>query len=228
MLEDEETKVKLLNVLSDTTTVCTFFQFISGSEVVLSFRKKGNTGDTSSLPFVVGTANSVIWFKYGVLVDQANMKIVNAMGFFFLGGYAVAFYVYALRRSSINKQIFCAMASLFTLLAFVDRQETKEEKLALLGSVGAALSVLFCAAPLASIGAVVKNKTSESLPFYMILMTFVITLQWWMFGFLIGDVFICYPNAIGCLVSGIQLYLFVIYPRRRKHQKLSNSETFNT
>ena len=75
MLEDEETKAKLLNVLSVTTTVCTFFQFISGSEVVLSFRKKGNTGDTSSLPFVVGTANSVIWFKYGVLVDQANMKI---------------------------------------------------------------------------------------------------------------------------------------------------------
>ncbi len=45
-----------------------------------------------------------------------------------------------------------------------------------------------------------------------ILMVFAVTTQWCLYGWLVSDGFVCYPNAIASAVSGAQLTLFCIYP----------------
>ncbi|CAD7013854.1 unnamed protein product [Ceratitis capitata] len=43
-------------------------------------------------------------------------------------------------------------------------------------------------------------------------MTFLVSVQWVIYGVIISDTFIQIPNFLGCLLSLLQLCLFVIYP----------------
>jgi hypothetical protein len=47
----------------------------------------------------------------------------------------------------------------------------------------------------------------------------LVTIMWFLYGFALNDAFIQVPNAIGALISGVQLYLFVIYPNEPKSRK---------
>lgn len=76
------------------------------------------------------------------------------------------------------------------------------------------MTVLFFAAPLTMLFHVVRVKNSESLPFPLIASSFFVSLQWFVYGLLIDDTFVQVPNFLGCLLSGTQLALFVIYPSR--------------
>ena len=67
-------------VLNVTATLSTILQFLAGSTVCIGFITKGSTGDASSLPFVAGALNCAAWFKYGVLIRQPAMQVVNFVG----------------------------------------------------------------------------------------------------------------------------------------------------
>ena len=58
------------------------------------------------------------------------------------------------------------------------------------------------------------TKNTEVLPFPLILTNFFVTLQWYFYGYLLEDYFIQIPNLLGCILSSIQLTLFVIYPNK--------------
>lgn len=76
------------------------------------------------------------------------------------------------------------------------------------------VTVVFFAAPLTMLMHVVRVRNSESLPFPLIASTFVVSLQWFVYGLLIDDTFVQVPNLLGCLLAGAQLALFVVYPSR--------------
>lgn len=52
------------------------------------------------------------------------------------------------------------------------------------------VTILFFGAPLASLMHVIKVKSSESLPFPIILSTFIVSLQWFLYGIIINDKFV--------------------------------------
>ena len=79
------------------------------------------------------------------------------------------------------------------------------------GLLSSSMSVLYCAAPLASVVTVVRSRSTESLPFYLILATIAMTGSWTLYGFIIKDMFVILPNLLGCLIASGQLLLFVIY-----------------
>ncbi|XP_035216516.1 sugar transporter SWEET1-like isoform X2 [Stegodyphus dumicola] len=63
-------------------------------------------------------------------------------------------------------------------------------------------------------GQVLKTKSTESLPFPIILASFIVTTLWFFYGFLKHDTFLQIPNAIGTMLSGFQLSLFAILPEK--------------
>ena len=73
------------------------------------------------------------------------------------------------------------------------------------------MSVLYCAAPLASVVTVIRTRSTESLPFYLILATMAMTASWTLYGFIIEDTFVILPNLLGCLIASGQLLLFIVY-----------------
>jgi hypothetical protein len=40
----------------------------------------GSTGDISGLPFVVGALNCAVWLRYGLLIGDAPLMLVNGIG----------------------------------------------------------------------------------------------------------------------------------------------------
>lgn len=58
------------------------------------------------------------------------------------------------------------------------------------GLVCCSITIVFFAAPLTSIANVIKTKNTDSLPFPMIVMGFVVSCQWYIYGVLLQDKFI--------------------------------------
>lgn len=91
--------------------------------------------------------------------------------------------------------------------------ETINSRVGLMCCMG---SIIFCAAPLISLTEVFRTQCTEVLPFPLILSTFLVTGLWWLYGIIIQNTFVQYPNLIGCGLASFQLLLFIVYPSKRK------------
>ena len=217
----------LASILNLTGPACSVLQFLTGSQLCYTFAKKGSVGDASSAPFVAGGLCAAVWFKYGLLIEQPAVSGVNLFGVALFAIYTAVFYRYAARKLPVMRQTVFAIG-FFVAVSLVLGQLRATGKLDMekkaLGLLAAMMSVAFCASPLASVGHVIRTRNTESLPFALLVMNFVTTFQWWMFGLLINDPFVNYPNMIGCILSGVQLGLFLVYPNHRTNAKKSHSE----
>lgn len=84
------------------------------------------------------------------------------------------------------------------------------------GYLCCSVTVVFFAAPCCMLMQVFRIKSTEMLPFPLILSSFLVSTQWFIFGVLAHDLYLQVPNLIGALLSGTQLLLFLIYPNKPK------------
>ena len=80
-----------------------------------------------------------------------------------------------------------------------------------LGLLSSSMSVLYCAAPLSTAVTVIKTKSTDSLPFNLILATITMTGSWSMYGLIIRDNFVIVPNLLGFFISTAQMSLFAMF-----------------
>jgi len=91
------------------------------------------------------------------------------------------------------------------------------DSIQLLGSFGCVAAVILMASPLATMKNVIKDKSTESIPFPMSLAFFCNGISWASYGwFVANDPYIWLPNVLGTMAASLQLSLFVIYPNRSK------------
>lgn len=90
-------------------------------------------------------------------------------------------------RHSITKQYLVAIISLYLLYNI---PIYSKEPIKIIGFLASSFNVAFFASPLTQIRIVLKTKNAESLPFLLILVSFISSLLWFYYGLLINDVFI--------------------------------------
>jgi len=211
VLEDWKDTVSL------SATIATVINFLTGLQVIRGYVRKGSAGDSSGLPFIVGSLNCAIWLKYGLLIDDWTIKVVNLIGTTLLASYSLAFYKYTPYKTSSIKQMVFAFGFFMTLSFYVDRMdEDQEESRYILGIVGCAMGVGFFASPLASLAQVIRTRSTEVLPFPLIVANFFVTSNWWLYGIILDDNFVLVPNALGWCLAMFQLLLFAYFPSKRK------------
>lgn len=88
-----------------------------------------------------------------------------------------------------------------------------------MGWLTATMAVAYSSAPLACINHVCQTKTTESLPFYLIIANFLVTGQWTLYGLMIDDMFVTIPNLLGCMAASAQLCLYLCFPRKFTESK---------
>merc|ERR1719336_1047917 len=64
-----------------------------------------------------------------------------------------------------------------------------------LGLIGSLSAILLMASPLAVMKAVVRDQTSIYLPIPTVVTTFINALTWLLYGIVVGDAFIWFPNG---------------------------------
>ncbi|KAK4287580.1 hypothetical protein Pmani_039349 [Petrolisthes manimaculis] len=208
------------DTIAITATILTILQFLSGTDICRRIVKQGATGDISGFPFVGGVFSTSVWLTYSLLLNDLSMSVTNAVGLalqmiylFIYTKYCISPGAwYATRRQMAALVTVVAIAMYYVLFSGAEPDVIKT-RVGLLCCLG---SIVFCAAPLVSLTQVFSTQCTDVLPFPLILATFLVTGLWWLYGLILQDPFVQYPNLIGCGLAGFQLLLFVVYPAHRK------------
>ncbi|XP_056638326.1 sugar transporter SWEET1 [Diorhabda sublineata] len=205
------------NILATTASICTILQFLTGTLTCQKVVQNKSTGDISAFPFVSGCLSTSLWLRYGFLINDSSIILVNTVGATLFFAYVITFYLYSINKTVILRQFLCCLFLLIIILLHIHNNVDNTELVRVhLGLMCCGVTVLFFAAPLASLLHVIKVKNTESLPYHLIFATFIVSLQWLIYGLVLKDQFVQIPNFIGCILSGFQLSLFLIYPKKGK------------
>ncbi|CAG9834838.1 unnamed protein product [Diabrotica balteata] len=205
------------SILATTASICTILQFLTGTLTCQKIVQNKSTGDISSFPFVSGCLSTSLWLRYGFLINDSSIILVNTVGATLFFAYVLTFYLYSINKTAIVRQFLGCFFFLVIILLHIHNNATEEELVrSHLGLVCCGVTILFFAAPFASLLHVIKMKSTESLPYHLIFASFIVSLQWLIYGYVLKDEFVQVPNLIGCILSGIQLSLFLIYPKKSK------------
>lgn len=104
------------NLLATTASICTILQFLTGTlvelviliSVIIShifFRficqkivQNKSVGEASSFPFVSGCLSTSLWLRYGFLIGDSSLILVNTVGATLFFAYVVTFYLYSIKK----------------------------------------------------------------------------------------------------------------------------------
>ncbi|XP_046391127.1 sugar transporter SWEET1 [Ischnura elegans] len=212
------------SALATTASISTILQFLSGVLICRKIVRKGTCGDTSCFPFVAGFASCSLWLRYGCLIEDVSLIVVNCVGAFLQLSYVFIYLLYSPKKTTILRQLGAVTLVLFLTLAYVHYESDPHIARTRMGLICCSMTLLFFVAPFSVLTQVIRTKSSESLPFPLIVTTFVVSCQWFTYGVLLNDQFVQIPNAFGCILSALQLSLFVIYPK----SNITKSEKWST
>lgn len=202
------------NFVSTLAVITTVLQFLSGVLVCKQYVANKTTAESTPLPFICGVLSCCLWFLYG-LVKQDNLIIlVNLIGEALMIVYTIIFYVYTFKKSTVLKQILITVGYVIFMIVYVTVEENNEILLTRLGIMACCLTLLTIAAPMTKLLHVFKVKSTECLPFPMILMSFFVSSLWFLYGMIEEDSYLLMPNFVGAVLAMSQLSLFVIYPNK--------------
>ncbi|XP_050447787.1 sugar transporter SWEET1 [Cataglyphis hispanica] len=209
------TLMEIKDALALTASIFTVLQFLAGVLVCKKYIRNGTTGDSSCLAFITCFMSCSLWLRYGVLIGDLFIVSVNIFGTVLQICYMIIYIMYSVKGSTTIKQFMVAICFVLLIYLYSIYQEDKVLAAKHVGFLSCSLTVLFFASPLISLVHVIRVKSTESLPFPVIMASMIVSCQWFAYGCLLGDQFIQIPNFMGCVLSGFQLSLFLIYPSKR-------------
>ncbi|XP_011879212.1 PREDICTED: sugar transporter SWEET1 isoform X1 [Vollenhovia emeryi] len=212
------TLMEIKDALALSATICTGLQFLAGILVCKKYIRNGTTGDSSGLAFVTCFMSCSLWLRYGMLIGDLFIISVNIFGTILQICYVCVYILYNVKRSTTIKQFTVAIGLVSLVYLYSIYQEDKVLAERHVGFLSCSLTIIFFASPLISLAHVIRMKSTESLPFPVIMASMIVCCQWFAYGCLLSDQFIQIPNFMGCVLSGFQLSLFLIYPSKRADQ----------
>lgn len=176
-----------------------------------------NIRNLSSLPFLSLLTNSVVWVIYGVYKNEMPVLLPNILGVL-TGLFSIAYYqiysVYPIPLSYFLTSLIIIGGAAGSGYLLHDIE--------MVGYIGSVLAVLMMASPLATLGRVMREKSTRCMPFYTSMSAWMNACSWSLYGGLIAhDNVIFVPNMISLGLACVQLSLYVIYgfDHRREDKK---------
>lgn len=175
------------------------------------------TFQTSSLPFTSGLLSCSLWLRYGVLIKENTIILVNAIGVFLFVCYCISYFVFTVNKERMMQQLMLVLLMITFAIGYSWVEPDDQQASQLIGELAyqsylnclihhndpiplglmcCSVGVFFFASPLIKLKHVIATRNTECLPFPIILASFFVTLQWFIYGYLISDSFIQVSCAI--------------------------------
>ncbi|XP_073811206.1 sugar transporter SWEET1 [Musca autumnalis] len=199
-------------LLETTAVITTVLQYLSGAVICRKYISKKSTGESSGFPFICGFLSCSYWVLYGMLSNEHSVVLVNSIGVTLFLIYTLIYYVFTVNKNAYVKMFLFVLTALCGIAFYINTIPDIQQAQNFMGIVCCVVTVTFFAAPLTNLLHVIRVKNSESMPFPLIIMSFLVSVQWLIYGVIISDTFIQLPNFLGCILSLMQLGLFVCYP----------------
>ena len=137
------------------------------------------------MTFIVGVVMTFVWWSYGRLVGDSAIQTVNGTGLVLQTAYCFCFYSFTNAKIQTGKKMFLTLLLLILVQTYIVNETEHETATFRIGLFGSFLSVSYCLAPLATIQHVMSTKSTESLPFPLILNSVIFTSIWSVYGVII-------------------------------------------
>jgi len=218
-VKDANEAMAFLDILSVVAIISTIGVFLTGITICRTIARIGSTRGVSSIPFVLGAIGCHFWLEYGRLKQDRTMISINLIGLIFQLAYIAYYYIYCIDRGTLHRLLVTSLAACGAVSFYINViSPPYATAVAQLGTMCLILNILGFAAPLAGVKHVMATKSTETLPFALILANLIVAFEWLLYGYLIEDIYMTIPNAIGILLSLLQLSLFIIYPTTPKRR----------
>ncbi|KAG6620745.1 MtN3-like protein [Phytophthora cinnamomi] len=202
----------ITNVVACITTVVLLF---SPSPDFRRIDTQKCTGEVRVLPVLMLGLNCYMWAVYGLVIDTYFPVLsINAFGALVSLGFTLVFYRWSSDRS-LHKMgaVAGGWATLVLLFALLCKTDTifvppnAQERI--VGYVAVGINVALYASPLQTMKLVLRTKSAASLPATMCCMNLLNGSLWMLYGILANDMFVLTPNAMGVVLSVVQVALCV-------------------
>lgn len=203
------------DLVGSIAAIVTMGQMFSGTFMCWDIYKQGNTRGLPSTPFLGGIVMSIINLKYGYILRDDTMIQVNFFGLGLNIIYVLIYFNYTEEKVKTWAHIGISGAISAALLGYAEMEDPKLVEYRL-GLIITAFMFFLIASPLFSLNDIIKNKSTEGLPFPMILSGTVVTFMWLLYGIILRNQFLVIQNVVALVLCSIQLSLFVIYPSKPK------------
>lgn len=207
---------EIKDALALTASICTVLQFLAGVFVCRKIVRNGSTGSSSPLAFVTCYTSCMLWMRYGMLISDRFIVFVNIFGSTLQASYVVVFTVYAVKRHRVIKQMIAATCFVMAVYLYSFYDTDRQQAAKYVGLLCCAVTVLFFASPLTLMAHVIKAKSTESLPFPVIVASLIVSCEWFAYGSILNDPFVRIPNFLGCVLSAFQLSFFCVYRNEKR------------
>jgi len=186
-----------------------FYLQLTGLDTVGKIYKQKTTGNYSPAQFISQCLNGMVWCVYGWLAKKFIIVVPNFTAFLLGAVYSAIYLRYAKGNTSMHVWI---CLSLYVVVWLIMALIFVEHRLQTIGFFGSVTSVCMLAAPLASVGTVIKEKNTSSLPFKTSAASLINATLWLVYGlYVIVDPYVYVPSVLGVIASLVHVSLFLIY-----------------
>lgn len=141
------------DVLAFSATVSTVLQFLTGSLICREYFKLKSVGDvcwtlwrlkdeilmnfitlqTSSLPFTIGMLSSSLWLRYGTLIEDTTLIVVNSIGASLFTLYSLSFFLFTVKKRKVLQQLMLVLLMITFALGYSYVADSDAEASRLIG-----------------------------------------------------------------------------------------------
>ncbi len=184
-----------------------FFLLIQAASVqtCYSIYKSKSVGSLSIIPYVSLFTNCSVWVMYTMITEDYTVMWPNLAGVFTGLGCTCIYHIYSFDNHLNTYVVSFALIALS--LQFATKLDTNS-----IGIEGCILATILMGSPLATVGTVLRERSTAALPLYPSLFTWCNAASWSLYGILISkDVMIWSPNVAGLILATIQMFMFVLF-----------------
>lgn len=205
-----------LDVVNIAATVTTIVLLFSPSPDFRRIHTQKSTGEVRVLPVLMLGVNCYTWAMYGFLSSTYfPVMSINAFGALTSLVFTLVFYRWSSDRPTLHKMGAIAGGWALLVLLFAVLCKTSVIPLSsniqkkIVGYIAVIINVALYAAPLQTMKLVLQTRSAVSLPATMCCVNLVNGSLWMLYGILANDMFVLTPNALGVVLSTVQVALCV-------------------
>ncbi|CAB3252037.1 unnamed protein product [Arctia plantaginis] len=202
-------------IVGQVTTLVTVIQMLSGTFLCWDIYKQGSTRGVAITPLLGGLVLNILNVKYGYIIRDDPCIQVSLLGTFLHLIYSVFYFQYTNEKMKVWMQFgLCSILST-VLIGYTQIEDPGlvEDRF---GWIITVIFLTLIASPLSGLKTVIKNQSTEGMPFPIILSGAIVSFAWLVYGFILRNDLIVIQNIVALLLSSVQLLLFVIYPSKPK------------
>jgi len=162
---------------------------------------------------------------YGLVISSFSLIFVNGINLVLSAYCVLVFYSFTIEQKQkkwIQVMLISASCAMLAVLFHACSQLELPLRRVELGIINNCITIFLFASPLSTVKMVIQTRNAISIPKVFSILSFCTSLAWFSYGFLINDFFVMLPNAIGMMLTVLQLVLIFSFGQHESVEKPSS------